>query len=102
MVAVAGRSPTWAVCRLLVRLDRPRPVAQSGVEAHGPVVGPDVCEAVAGSAAAEAGRHRGLPGSWNSARVGDLTVVGQSVSSLRVRRVAGEELRLRQVRASRG
>ena len=60
----------------VLRLDRSRPHAQSGVEAHGPALGPPLREAVAESAAAARGRQSGRKGPWHPAGARDLSVVG--------------------------
>ena len=86
----------------VLRLDRPRPVAQGGVQAHGPAVGPPLREAVVGGAAATGGRHHRRPGSGNPAGLRDLAVVGQPVPALRVRPVDGPEVPGLSVRALRG
>ena len=63
--------------------------AQGGSTAHRPEMDPAVCEEVATCTAARAGRHPGRPGSGYPTGFLDLSGVGEPVSALRVRYVAG-------------
>ncbi len=55
----------------------------------GPALDPPLRAAVAASAAAAGGRHRGATRSWDPAGFGDLASAGEPVPALRVRSVDG-------------
>src|SRR6476620_10127898 len=65
-------------------------------------VDPALPAAVAHRAAAAAGWNSGATRSRDSARIGDLTVVGESVSALRLRQLARHAVPGGQLRAVRG
>ena len=64
--------------------------AQGGRASHRSALDPPVRGAVAESAAATAGRQPGRAGARNASGLGDLTLAGQHVLALRVRRLDGE------------
>ena len=67
---ISGRSSTAS----------PRPLAEGGVEAHGPALGPPLRGAVAESAAPEGGRHFCGTRSWDPPGFCDLAPAGQPES----------------------
>src|SRR3954466_7955047 len=73
--------------------------AEGGSAAHGSTLDPALRGSVAQRADTARGREHGVTRSRDPAGFGDLTVAGEPVHALRVRRLDGTHLSLRALRA---